>query len=424
MNTITNSGKKDYALTLYCLYIVLMCASCSDFFVSVKAQVVFLALSIFMLLRKKFNWINDKTGRILFFSFVAIVVLHFVTSGVFMWGSVKFFAILISVYFLVKGYGLFFFKRLIDVIYTLSLITVPFYILQLLDHDLLRGILSPVNFSFSNQGNIGGVYVFAFNLSPASWGELYRNSGFMWEPGAFGGMLIFAIVFYFITSNFQIGKRILFLMLYALTTVSTATIFALLFFIALILITKYRKKPYIMLAYLPLLGVACFQIYSLPFMGGKIAYYTETNLDYKLSYQVGSFDEGGTSIGRFSGFMIEYDRMKNSPLIGHGWDSDYSDLGIGNEWSNPSGLSVLMGKFGLIGLLFVFICLYNLTFFKQRRSFFQRTLLAVVILVPVFSNPFQINIVFWSFVMLGMINLVKNKAPKKRFEPTVQLPSQ
>jgi hypothetical protein len=406
---IKNWGKKDIVLNLYCLYIIFLSASCSNFFISVKAQVIFLVFSFFMLVRKQVKWIDNVTGRLLLCSFAGVVFLHFVISNVFMLGSIKFFAMLLSVFYVMSAYPLTFFRRLIDIIYLLTVITVPFYIFQLLNFDLLRSLLAPLNFSFTNQSNVGGVYIFLFNVSPVNWGELYRNSGFMWEPGAFGGMLVFTIVYYFISSNFQVGKRILFLMIYALTTVSTATIFALFFFITLILITKYRKSSYVLLGYFPILVLLGIEVYSLPFMGGKIAYYFETNLDYQIAYQFGNFDEGGTSIGRFSGFLIELERFKESPLIGHGWDSDYSKLGIGNEWSNPSGLSVLMGKFGLVGLLFVLIALYKLPFYSPISNIYQRIILILVILIPVFSNPFQINLVFWSFVMLGVVNMSNHR---------------
>jgi hypothetical protein len=156
-----------------------------------------------------------------------------------------------------------------------------------------------------------------------------------------------------------------------------------------------------------ILTVVSIRVYTLPFMGDKMTYYSETNLDYKYVYSTSNFSSGTSSIGRFSGFLIEFDELKKNPLIGHGWDSDYSDLGIGKDWSNPSGLSVLMGKFGVVGLLFIIIGLYYYALFRGTGSIYQNLILFIIILIPVFSNPFQINLVFWSFVMMGIVNASK-----------------
>ena len=404
---VIEKAKNNYLLICYCVYIIFLSASCSDFFTSVKAQMVFIFFSIIMLFKKRPKWHEERIGILLFFSFMLILFLQYLNSGVFMLGSVKFFTMLLCLYYIIRFYNLLFLKMLIDTIYFMSLISIPFYVLQLLNTNFLRSILSIFNFSFAGQASAGGVYVFLFNVSPDGWGEWYRNSGFMWEPGAFGGMLVFAMAFYFLYNNYQVNKRIIFLFLYSLTTVSTAAVFALLLFLALIIIAKYRKKAYMIVIGLLILTVVSIRVYTLPFMGDKMTYYSETNLDYKYVYSTSNFSSGTSSIGRFSGFLIEFDELKKNPLIGHGWDSDYSDLGIGKDWSNPSGLSVLMGKFGVVGLLFIIIGLYYYALFRGTGSIYQNLILFIIILIPVFSNPFQINLVFWSFVMMGIVNASK-----------------
>ncbi len=403
IHLIKRKDKTDLLLISYCVYIVLLSASCSDFFSSLKAQIVFIVFSVLILFKNNFRWPNDRTGIFLFISFGMIVFVHYLSSGVFMFGSIKFFSMLLCLYYVLRTYNLLFLKKLIDVIFSMTLITVPFYILQLININTLRSLVSLFNYSIQTQANAGGVYIFVFNISPDGWGDWYRNSGFMWEPGAFGGILIFAIVFYYLYYNYMLNWRIIFLFFYCMTTVSTAAIFALLLFLALVVVTVFQKKSYMLVLGFVIILLVSIKVYTLPFMGEKMEFYAESNMDFRYAYKSTDFSSG-TSIGRFSGFLIEFEKFKKNPIFGHGWDSNYREIGIGNEWTNPSGLAVLMGKFGIVGIAFILIGLYYYSLFRGTGYIYRNIIVFIMILVPLFSNPFQINLVFWSLVMMGIVN--------------------
>ena len=48
--------------------------------------------------------------------------------------------------------------------------------------------------------------------------HINRNSGFAWEPGAFGGFLIISLFIYLIKNSFKIRKKFWVLLIAAITT--------------------------------------------------------------------------------------------------------------------------------------------------------------------------------------------------------------
>lgn len=398
---------KKVILTTYSLYIILLSAACSDFSKTLVSQLLFIAFSVFLLFKKNNKWHNDEFGfKFILFGFLIILIQYTITS-IFMPGSVKYILTLVCIYFMVKEYKSYFTESLMQTIYRLVLITIPFYVLQISNLNLLKSILAPFNFSFAQQADIGGLYVLLFNFNPEA---VYRNSGFMWEPGAFGGILIFLIIYEYIKNNKILNKKILFLSLYALTTISTTTFLGLLMFTFLILIKKNKKKPIILLVSLPLFLLAAIEIYSLPFISGKLDFYFNNNLDYATIDE--NINEGyttSTSIGRFSGLLIVLEKLPESPLVGNGWDNDYSDLGLSNEWSNPNGLASILGKFGIAGILFLIYGLYSFVSYSKKNVFFEDGVIVLILLFPIFSNPFESNIIMWTLVMTGIYMQIRKR---------------
>jgi hypothetical protein len=408
-----------YLFKFYSLYIILLMAACSSFSKTLASQLVFIAFSIFLLSKKNKKWINDKFGFTFILSCLLVILIQYIITSIFMLGSVKFILILACVYFMIKEYGSYFTESLMQTMYRLVIITIPFYIVQIISAGLLKALLSPFNFSFVEQARSGGVYVFLFNLNPAA---LSRNSGFMWEPGAFGGILVFLIIYEYIKNNKQLNKKIIFLSIYALTTISTTTFLGLLLFVFLILFKRNKRNPLVLLISLILLSFLTVGMYNLPFMGKKIDSYLNDNLDYSsVDNNINGGYTSGTSIGRFSGMLIVLQRMPKSPIVGNGWDNDYSDLGISSEWSNPNGLASILGKFGIVGVFFLAYGLYAFVSYQKNGQFFENVILVVILLFPVFSNPFESNIVMWVLAMAGIYFQVSKQRDLRLLKYKTQL---
>ena len=73
-------------------------------------------------------------------------------------------------------------------------------------------------------------------------GGVVRNCGFMWEPGAYAGILIFMIVYHLFSNSFKLDWKIMFLTLCVITTYSTAGYLA--FFCVIILYFYYNHQLY------------------------------------------------------------------------------------------------------------------------------------------------------------------------------------
>lgn len=394
---------------LFGLYSVYLSAAIAEFAISPQAILVLvLFTTAFLVKRKGVGWLKDRLGIWLAGLCLFIETYHYISTGVFTIGSLKFFALIIMIYHLVNQFGRHFTDSLFKVMYSMTLVTIPFYIFQIVDVNLLSALLEPFNFSVTSQSDLGGTYVFFFNLNP--W-QPDRNSGFMWEAGAFGAMIVFLLVYrYIFIDRMSITKTSMFLFAYAATTISTTTYMALFFCLFFLALQRNRKNVLKLSVYLGVTILLVIPIYNSPFMKGKIDKYLDQNVDYNQIYQNREYTEANSSasIGRFAGLLIEVDRVKNRPILGYGWDDDYEVVGIGNVWSNPNGLAVLLGKFGLLGITLI---LYGLNGFIPNhgsRRKLESLMIAIVIVLPLFSNPFQYNIVIWTMIMIGWVN-IKNR---------------
>ena len=297
-------------------------------------------------------------------------------------------------------------------------ITIPFYVIHNLNDSFLKGLMSPFNMSMEVQRSQGGIYVFFYNINP--WlSDLYsdsviRNSGFMWEPGAFGAMLIFLILYRFLfVDKLRISKTTGLLFLYSLTTFSTTTFFALFACLMLLLVHRFRTNIFKLSVYFGIALMIAIPVYNQPFIKGKIDLYLETNLDYHAVYDHKKKRTTKDSIGRLAGMLIEIDRVKSRPIAGYGWDDDYSSIGIGNHWTNPNGLADLLGKFGLVGMMLVGFGLFGFFPRSLKLNKLERALVLTVLLLPVFSNPLQLNPILWSIIMFGFVNTISSWKKKK-----------
>lgn len=396
-------SNRTFLLELLSLYIVLLSAAATRFSAS-PVSVLFLTIFTALILFKYFGsrWLKDKVGVILVLGFALVLLVHYFISGMFAIGSLKFFGLLLSIFYLVRYLKARYLDSLFLVIEKMVWVTLPFYLIQVVAEEALISILSPFNVSALPKG----LNVFVFNISGWALGMNFlgipRNSGFMWEPGAFGAVLIFLLVYkYRKEHGQQITRSMKMIMLYALTTLSTATYVGLAGLLMIWIIRRYRKNLLKLAVFSGIAVAVAVPVYNLPFMKGKIEYYMENNLDYKLAYEGKQVGDKSPSIGRFAGFLIELERIKHRPILGYGWDNSYEHIGIGAGWSNPNGLAVLLGKFGLVGVLFILFGSFRIMPDQIKPSFLIRLGMVILMLMPVFSNPFQYNIIFWTLVMLG-----------------------
>ena len=397
-------------LSLFSLYAVWLSAAIAEFARTPEAVLVLVVCTMVFLVKSKgLNWLKDKVGLWLVLLSLFIEGYHYISTGVFTIGSVKFFALIVTIYHVVNQYGRVATDILFGIIYKLTIITVPFFVFQMVDHGLLLNLLSLFDMSQHGSTANNGTYVFFFNL--CSW-QPTRNSGFMWEAGAFGAMLIFLIVYrYVFVHGMKVKKDTIWLYLYSMTTLSTTTFFVLGLCLFFLLFQRYKKNILKFGLYTSMFLIVAIPVYNLSFMKGKIDKYMNDNVDYNRIYSNQQYAQThrSASIGRFAGFLIEFDRVKSRPVLGYGWDDDYSAVGIGNEWSNPSGLAILLGKFGFLGAGLVCFGLFNFLPIGNGSSRSERIMVGLILILPLFSNPFHYNVIVWIMIMMGWINFVRKR---------------
>jgi hypothetical protein len=180
-----------------------------------------------------------------------------------------------------------------------------------------------------------------------------RNSGPFWEPGAFAGFLIIAMIFNYIEYNAIYNFKNIVFMLAIVTTFSTSGYAALFLYI----VTYYFLKK-LTLTKIIILSIifisAWFAYFNFGFLNDKIKRNIEyANTPLKLS-------EGR---GRFTSAKLDWMDIKKHPLIGRGRNDltrfNYQGEKYELENSRSNGITDYIVKYGLIGFIIYFSLMYT-----------------------------------------------------------------
>lgn len=237
--------------------------------------------------------------------------------------------------------------------------------------------------------------------------NVQRNAGMFWEPGAFAGYLLLALLFCGLWESTPERREyrvsLAWLTAALLTTSSTAG-YVLLPFVLLFsfrhtgsTVTAQLRRG--MLLYFAGFFILCSAVagYSqIEFVGQKIDEQIRKTL-YVPEYNRGMMNT------RFGSLLFDWEYIKQSPLIGWGihpdtryqmHSEDERATGHGN------GLTDFTAKFGLIGLVaFGYFVWHGLSKFSGRP---QRSLAGVLlILVMLFSETFLNYPLFLGLMFLG-----------------------
>ncbi|MHB8209559.1 hypothetical protein [Mucilaginibacter sp.] len=226
-----------------------------------------------------------------------------------------------------------------------------------------------------------------------------RNSGFAWEPGAYGCFLNIGLLLYLVTNNFIFNKKAIILVIAVITTLSTTSYIALI----VVLLMHYRANggtfsKYIIIG-IPALIIIAFQ---LPFLFDKITITYNNDLS-----DVNKFKElsdyyltNGTQLplNRFASVIFIYN-LFGLKLI-WGISNTYSDSVSALKNVNISnGLIDFIAKFGLIGLIY-FIYKYILLFKKYMLNNELIFYCVLVLLLLSFGEPMLIFQTILAFFFL------------------------
>jgi len=310
-------------------------------------------------------------------------------------------------YLTLQTIGISFWYRFEKIIYILTFISLPIFLINImvpqyfnsmLDtfRPLTRGIFHKFDYNSNYWSSI--IYVNAIEDKGN-----YRNCGFMWEPGAFAMMIIWAIVFNWHTKGLQLNIRFVIYTIALATTLSTAGYLAFFVLITAFYVNKMTFKNGIVITLASIMFI--FYIYKLNFMEAKlnkyVEYYEADVKPYHKDYEV-------VKVNRLQ--IVKYDvkEVLKYPF-GYGY-------GEKSEIVGTNGLSTLLKIWGIpIFIFIIFLMRRYLNLFKlHHMKKLTIIILLIGILMMFFSNPIARN-VFVYFILLTPLMFKERKIKYEEF---------
>jgi len=281
---------------------------------------------------------------------------------------------------------------LVKVIVQLTIIGFVFYAIQLVAGDLIYNFSESLGLPKANTiPGYTNFVIFSFTKGRHD----YRNSGFVWEPGAYGCFMIIALFFNLLKDKFKFYKNSMILIAGIITTFSTTDYFALL--ILLFLAYRYRV-PKFNLWILAMIPSVVLLILFVPFLGDKIAgIYTDDMDGLKHLKEISQYHlkhNEQIPLNRFASMSYIWDNIGSGLLLG--LSNKYDE--ILNKTYNvniSNGIFDFLAKFGVIGLFFlVYSYVKFCAAFLKKNEFIVYSVL--IFLVISFGEP----ILFLPLVLL------------------------
>lgn len=353
---------------------------------------MFLAGSVFIYRRLKV----DKFFIVFFLAYVVVMVAQMVKFNylpftTYIGVSIRIFL----AYFTVRVLGRNFTKYYVDIIYVVSIAGFFIYIPQLIIPGLEQFFVSSISPLFRNPLYSGDIYYapdiifYVFNSGVGS----FRNCGPFWEPGAYAGFLVIAIIFHYMESKTITDKKSIVLILALLSTFSTTGLLALMFFLVMYL--GHKVAPIYKLILIPtILAAIIISFTTIDLLGEKI---------------VSQLDVASTHHNtRFKSAVLDLQDFADNPILGLGRDSYTRYKGITNPilTHRTNGLSNYLVTYGIFIFLFYFGSIYY-AFYKLclKNGYAPRYALYGLLLIFItgfsevyFSLPF-----FYGMAMLHMV---------------------
>ncbi len=401
-------GKKTNAFISYLLVFLLIFVSTKS---STISSSIFLTRLITFTLLFFFIFIRLKVERkfikftIYFFLFSLIICFKYNDTYPFFDFLFFFVDVILLVYLILKIVGPNFFLIYEKIVYKWSLYIFPFYLLQLIMPDSI----------FKLNKAIGSVFnVFSSNLERENYSNSIfftmingvhkeRNCGFMWEPGAYGAMLIIAFVIYLYFNKFKFNTKVFVYLVLILSTYST-TAYLNLILIPFFYLFNSKVSNKIIVGSIILIFTIIFLNLSTVTLFDKINFQF-LNLDANL--ELLDYKEEIVSLDRFASLIYLLPKIQDNYLIGTGW-SFVNDTFNSKTVSLSNGLAYYFVMFGFVGFIFFINNLYKtgLIFFKGN---IKLSILFIIIIVNIgFSNPVLLLPFFISLQLFCYVDF-KNK---------------
>lgn len=209
----------------------------------------------------------------------------------------------------------------------------------------------------------------------------HQNSGFTWEPGAFGFFLITTLMMQFFKNGFKMDKGAKILIVAVITTLSTTSYAAL----GVVFIMYFRANGVKFSTLLSIAGpVLIVAIFKLPFLLDKVVDIYKhdmrdlQNIEFLSAWYIQHGEE--MPFNRFSSLIFIYRQFKEQLIFG------VSNIFIETvpylkNANTSSGIFEYFAKFGVVAFVFFMtrLCQFFYTFNKKKELLIYCVLLMLIL---------------------------------------------
>ena len=310
-------------------------------------------------------------------------------------------------YLSIKVIGYNFIKYIVNIAYYGSIISFPFYILQLLNYDLAFNLVGFFQNSFDflswRDDQMANNIIFTINSDGA-----LRNSGFMWEPKGFANFVTIAIIFRLFMNNLVLyDKKILVLVLAVISTFSTTGILVL-----FLILTFYfiNKKAIVLLSIFPIFLIISYSLFiNSEILYKKILYEISLENEYKMLLDKKDYESDVYSLGRTGSLLVDFNDFLKKPIFGYGFTRENRTQSAYVKLVRVNGFSDLLAVYGLGIFLFFYRYYVFLKLLNTEKYKFLSILLISIICIYFAStltgHPFWTSLLFLSLVIPNKNNL-------------------
>jgi hypothetical protein len=277
------------------------------------------------------------------------------------------------------------------IVFFLTSISIPLYALNavfLTEFNNLWYIFrSFTGESFGMTYPYWSAFIYVNAIYDSSFG-LVRNCGFMWEPGGYSLIIIWAIIYNLRNNGNKLDRKIIIYIIALVTTFSTAGYLAVVFVVMSVYLKKLTLPNIVMISLLSAFYI--FYVYRLEFVSEKIDSYITGYQDNELKYDV---DGGYIKVNRLRAAVYAFQDAARFPT-GYGVikKSDISETEVVIYGTNGLGSLLVLWGFPMFIYLMVLTRRYISVISTEKINVFNANLLYAAILIMFFSNPISQNI--------------------------------
>ncbi len=207
---------------------------------------------------------------------------------------------------------------------------------------------------------------------------IIRNAGMFWEPGAFAGYLLIALIFIILKNKkFEIGKyrkESLWIFIGIITTMSTTGIVILSIIILSYALQNYKWGKIVIAPSFFLIIYLSFT--NLSFLQNKIS---------DQAYEAIDLQSGEFSNSRFGSLIIDSQYIKAQPIFGNGLNIRtryrFNPNVVDNDVGNGNGMSDFMVQWGIPFFIYWMYCVFRFARNITKSKIISITVLFLFILI-------------------------------------------